>query len=358
MQNSNANNISSNDIRDWGQDLGFQHIGITDTRIDEHAEHLRAWLQKQFHGEMSYMERHAVLRENPDQLQAGTIRVISARMDYLPQNANMQATLDDPSKAYISRYALGRDYHKLIRKRLSQLASKIEKVAQGSHRAFVDSAPVLERGFAEKAGLGWIGKNTMLINEKAGSWFFLGEIYTSLPLQADPPQTTQHCGSCTACLDDCPTQAIVAPYQVDARRCISYLTIELRDSIPEELRPLMGNRVFGCDDCQMVCPWNKFAAATTEPDFSPRHQLDFADLVTLFMWSEEEFLNNTAGSPIRRIGYECWLRNLAVGIGNGPSNPQAIRALESRRNTDSALVREHVEWALAQLKAKPQPHQS
>ena len=334
-------------IKDWGSELGFAHIGISPASNDAHAQRLSEWLQKDYHGEMAYMAEREQLRASPAELHSGTIRVISARMDYLPDAEDIESILGNPDKAYISRYALGRDYHKLIRKRLSQLAEKISAVAGGSHRAFVDSAPVLERGFAEQAGLGWIGKNSMLINSKAGSWFFLGEIYTDIPLPTDPPQETGHCGSCRACLDDCPTGAIVAPYQVDARRCISYLTIELKDSIPEDLRPLMGNRVFGCDDCQLVCPWNKFAQTTTEPDFSPRHQLDNSELINLFLWTEEEFLDNTAGSAIRRIGYQRWLRNLAIGIGNAPPSSAAIHALKSQYPVADEMAREHIDWALA-----------
>lgn len=339
-------------IKDWGLEFGFAHIGISPASNAAHAQRLREWLAKQYHGDMAYMAEREGLRAAPDELHAGTIRVISARLDYLPNAENMAAVLDDPKKAYISRYALGRDYHKLIRKRLSQLAEKISGIAGGHHRAFVDSAPVLERGFAEQAGLGWIGKNSMLINSKAGSWFFLGEIYTDLPLPVDPPQETGHCGSCRACLDDCPTGAIVAPYQVDARRCISYLTIELKTSIPEELRPLMGNRVFGCDDCQLVCPWNKFAQTTSEADFSPRHQLDNSDLIELFLWDEQTFLKNTEGSAIRRIGYQRWLRNLAVGLGNAPASKAAINALEQQRPNAESMVLEHIDWALTQLQKK------
>ena len=343
-------------IKDWGRDLGFAHIGISPATNAAHAEHLRNWLAKEYHGEMAYMAEREGLRATPDDLHPGTIRVISARLDYLPDGESCDTILNTPSKAYISRYALGRDYHKLIRKRLSQLAEKISAVAGGSHRAFVDSAPVLERGFAEQAGLGWIGKNSMLINSKAGSWFFLGEIYTDVPLPIDPPQETGHCGSCRACLDDCPTGAIVAPYQVDARRCISYLTIELKDSIPEDLRPLMGNRVFGCDDCQLVCPWNKFAQPTKETDFSPRHQLDNSELVSLFLWSEQEFLDNTAGSAIRRIGYQRWLRNLAVGIGNAPASAAAIQALKSQYAVAGDMAREHIDWALTKQHSAPSRH--
>lgn len=339
----------ADNIRRWGEQLGFQQVGITDIELAAHEQHLHRWLQRQFHGEMHYMEAHGAKRSHPEQLLPGTLRVISARMDYLPDASDMHGNLISTDRAYISRYALGRDYHKLMRKRLAKLADHISTVAdQHRCRAFVDSAPVLERALAEKAGLGWIGKNSMLINPKAGSWFFLGEIYTNLPLPVDTPEPGMHCGSCTQCLEDCPTGAIVAPHQVDARRCISYLTIELRGSIPEELRPLMGNRIYGCDDCQLVCPWTKFSETTGEADFQPRNDLDSATLVELFLWTEQAFLQRTEGSAIRRIGYECWLRNIAVALGNAPSSPDVINALRSRREHESALVREHVEWALNQ----------
>jgi epoxyqueuosine reductase len=271
-------------------------------------------------------------------------------MDYHLGDTDPERILASSHKAYISRYTLGRDYHKLLRKRLARLAARIERDAGGGrYRAFVDSAPVLERALAERAGLGWIAKNTMLINADAGSWFFLGEIYTDLPLPVDPPQASKHCGTCTACLDICPTDAFSGPFELDARRCISYLTIEHRGSIDPDLRPLMGNRVFGCDDCQLVCPWNKFARPTSEPDFQPRHDLDDSDLVTLFLWDEETFLEKTAGSAIRRIGHTLWLRNLAVGLGNGPASDEAIAALKTRLSHSSAIVREHVQWALQRL---------
>ena len=334
-------------IRQWGRELGFQQIGISDIDLDQPRQHLQRWLEKNFHGDMQYMASHGEKRSRPEQLLPGTLRVLSARMDYLPDTDDMEEVLADSNKGYISRYALGRDYHKLMRKRLAALAQKISSVAgQHNHRAFVDSAPVLERALAEKAGLGWIGKNTMLINPKAGSWFFLGEIYTDLPLPLDPPQETMHCGTCTACLDDCPTGAIVAPNQVDARRCISYLTIELRESIPLELRPLMGNRIYGCDDCQLVCPWNKFSEHTQETDFQPRNNLQAAELIELFQWTEEAFLRRTEGSAIRRIGYECWLRNIAVALGNAAHSDEVVAALKEKVGHPSALVREHTEWAL------------
>tara|TARA_A100001391_G_scaffold199840_1_gene183504 strand:- start:1746 stop:2573 length:828 start_codon:yes stop_codon:yes gene_type:complete len=270
-------------------------------------------------------------------------------MDYLPTETEMAKRLANPDAAYISRYALGRDYHKLIRRRLQQLAERIEQlIGPFGYRAFVDSAPVMERALATRSGLGWIGKNTMLINRKAGSYFFLGELYTDLPLPIDAPQQTEHCGKCTACLTACPTDAFVGPHLLDARRCISYLTIELKGAIPEALRKPMGNRVFGCDDCQLVCPWNRFAKATEEADFTPRHNLDQASLVELFRWDEATFLKRTEGSPVRRIGHERWLRNLAIGLGNATSSINVIEALKLRQTHPSALVREHVDWALAQ----------
>jgi epoxyqueuosine reductase len=307
------------------------------------------WLNNGFHGEMDYMQRHGTKRSRPQQLVAGTQRIITARMDYWPDTArDAQQVLDDPASAFISRYALGRDYHKLLRKRLQRLAEQIESIiGPFGYRVFVDSAPVLEKALAEKSGLGWIGKHSNLINDKQGSWFFLGELYTDLPLPIDDP-ADNHCGTCRACLDVCPTRAIVAPYQVDARRCISYLTIELRGSIPVEYRQAIGNRIYGCDDCQLVCPWNRFAQGTTEQDFLPRHGLDTATLLQLFDWDEDTFLNNTAGSAIRRIGYECWMRNIAVALGNCPTDNGVIQALQQQRQHPSTLIREHVEWALQQ----------
>jgi epoxyqueuosine reductase len=336
-------------IRQWSEALGFAQVGITDIALDHHEQRLNEWLQRHFHGEMHFMEKHGNVRARPAELLPGTLRVISVRLDYLPNEEHLQQQLADGNRAYISRYALGRDYHKLMRKRLAKLAQQIAEVA-GQHncRAFVDSAPVLERGLAEKAGLGWIGKNTMLINPKAGSWFFLGEIYTDLPLPVDQPAYDMHCGSCTSCLTDCPTGAIVAPHQVDARRCISYLTIELRGSIPEQFRQAMGNRIYGCDDCQIVCPWNKFAQRSPEQDFQPRHDLDSAELRQLFNWSEQEFLSRTEGSAIRRIGHECWLRNIAVALGNAPYSEQTLNQLRAKADHSSPLVREHVQWAIEQ----------
>jgi epoxyqueuosine reductase len=335
-------------IRDWGAELGFQQVGIAGVDLRQDAEHLRDWLAKGQHGTMDYMARHGSKRERPDELVPGTLRVISVRMDYgTGDDAGAWATLADGERAYIARYALGRDYHKLLRKRLQQLADRIAaQIGDFGYRVFVDSAPVLERALARDAGLGWIGKHSCLIHRSSGSWFFLGELFTDLPLPVDEAASA-HCGTCRRCIDICPTGAIVAPYRVDARRCISYLTIELRGSIPEELRPLIGNRVFGCDDCQLICPWNKFAVRNPEPDFRVRHGLDRASLVELFAWSEEEFLQRTEGSAIRRTGYEGWLRNIAVALGNAPRSPRVIAALASRRDHPSELVREHVAWALA-----------
>jgi epoxyqueuosine reductase len=336
-------------INIWARELGFQQIGVSDIDVTEHAQHLQHWLEKNYHADMEWMLHHAQLRAHPEQLHPGTLRVISVRMDYLPDDEkNLITKISADGSAYIARYTLGRDYHKLMRKRLAQLAQKIETHTAHTNRAFVDSAPVLERAFAQKSGLGWIGKNTMLINSTAGSYFFLGEILTDLPLPVTSAQDTQHCGTCTACLDLCPTRAFVAPHQLDARRCISYLTIENKNSIPEEFRAKIGNRIFGCDDCQAVCPWNKFAQRTEQEDFLPRHGLDNAQLVELFLWSEEEYLQKTEGSALRRIGYEGWLRNIAVALGNADSTPDIIAALDSRHQHYSALVREHVEWALQQ----------
>jgi len=334
-------------IKQWGQELGFQQVGIADTDLPEAEVHLQDWLNNGFHGEMDYMHRHGAKRSRPALLQPGTKRIISVRMDYLPEPAvDMNQALENPSAAYISRYALGRDYHKLMRNRLQKLADKIQlEVGDFGFRAFVDSAPVLEKALAEKAGLGWIGKHSNLINRKAGSWFFLGEIFTDLLLPTDS-KAEAHCGSCTACLEICPTQAIIAPFQVDARRCISYLTIELHGAIPEPLRPLIGNRIYGCDDCQLVCPWNRFAHLTGEKDFNPRHRLNTQQLLEVFAWDEQEFLTKTEGSAIRRIGHQRWLRNIAVALGNAPSSQRIIGALNAMLSHDSELVKEHVRWAL------------
>ncbi|MEE4184666.1 MAG: tRNA epoxyqueuosine(34) reductase QueG [Gammaproteobacteria bacterium] len=337
-------------IRGWARELGFQQTGITGIDLEEDGARLQAWLDAGRHGTMDYMARHGSRRSRPAELVPGTRSVISVRMDYLPApgTAAAVALLDDAERAYVSRYALGRDYHKVLRRRLQQLAERITAVVGPfGYRAFTDSAPVLEKALARDAGLGWIGKHTNLINRDAGSWFFLGELYTDLPLPADTP-ATEHCGSCRECLDVCPTQAITGPWELDARRCISYLTIELKGAIPVEFRKPLGNRIYGCDDCQLFCPWNKFARPTAEGDFAPRHGLEAAELATLFCWSESAWLENTAGSAIRRIGYERWLRNIAVALGNAPHSAVCRRALESRVNDPSPLVREHVAWALQQ----------
>lgn len=334
------------DIKEYGKTLGFQQVGITDIDLSNYTPHFLQWLEKQFHGEMHYMAKHGSKRYHPDELVPGTIRVISARMNYLPSDTDCFAILENPQKGYISRYALGRDYHKVIRKRLQKLAEMIQqKVGDTQYRVFCDSAPVLEKPLAEKAGLGWIGKHTILLHRDAGSWFFLGEIFTDLPLPIDTP-VKNHCGRCTACIDICPTKAIVAPYQLDARRCISYLTIELRDSIPVEFRTAIGNRIYGCDDCQLVCPWNRFAKPTDEKAFHPRHQLDHSDLLTLFAWNETDFLHYTEGSAIRRIGYACWQRNIAVALGNAPTSSEIIQALSEKQSHPNEMVREHIQWAL------------
>jgi len=340
-------------IKGWGREFGFQQIGIATTELAQDEAHLLNWLSAGRHGEMDYMARHGVKRSRPAELQAGTLRVISARMDYDPPQArDPWAVLENPDLGYISRYALGRDYHKVLRARLQKLADRIaDEIGPFGYRAFVDSAPVLEKALARNAGLGWIGKHTNLISTQAGSWFFLGELYTDLPLPTDEP-ARDHCGTCTRCIEICPTQAIVGPQQLDARRCIAYLTIELRGSIPAELRPLIGNRIYGCDDCQLVCPWNKFARKSAEPDFVARHGLDGAALIDLFAWSEAEFLARTEGSAMRRIGYEQWLRNVAVALGNAPANEGIVESLRARGDHPSALVREHVRWALQQQQCK------
>lgn len=340
-------------IKRWGRELGFQQVGITDTQLAAHETHLNAWLEKGYHGEMGFMAKHGTKRTRPEELEPGTQRVISVRMDYLPAEVESAKVLGQPQRAYVSRYALGRDYHKLIRKRLALLAKKIEQeVGKIGYRAFVDSAPVMERALAQKAGLGWFGKNAMLLNPKAGSLFFLGELYTDLPLPIDPPFEHEHCGSCSACRTACPTGAIVDDKVVDSRKCISYLTIELHGAIPIEFRRPMGNRVYGCDDCQLVCPFTRFTRTTQEDDFTPRHDLDRASLISLFAWGEAEFLDKTAGSPIRRIGYERWLRNIAIGLGNAPWSEAVEAALLARRAYPSALVREHVAWALEEQRLK------
>jgi epoxyqueuosine reductase len=336
-------------IKQWAKELGFQQLGITDCDLSQDEVWLLNWLDQGRQGEMGYMACHGRKRSRPQELLPGTLRVLSARMEYRPSFKNPpQDVLNTPDIGYISRYALGRDYHKVLRQRLRALARRIQDhIGQFGSRVFVDSAPVLEKALARNAGLGWIGKHTNLIHKDSGSWFFLGELYTDLPLATDPPARA-HCGTCTACIAACPTGAIVGPYELDARRCISYLTIELRGSIPLELRPLIGNRIYGCDDCQLVCPWNRHAKSSDEQDFAPRSGLEAPLLVELFRWSEYEFYKRTEGSAIRRIGYACWLRNIAVALGNAPTTAAVIQALASRIHDSSSLVREHVAWALVQ----------
>jgi epoxyqueuosine reductase len=332
-------------IKTWGAELGFQAVGIAEGDLSAAEPRLLEWLAKGWHGEMEYMARHGALRARPGELRPGTLRVISCRMNYASDVA--EGISEDGSKAYVARYARGRDYHKVLRDRLQKLCDRIAAEAGAfGYRAFTDSAPVMEVELATRAGLGWRGKHTLLLSREAGSWFFLGEILCDLPLPIDQEEQ-DHCGTCQRCIDVCPTQAIRGPYQLDARRCISYLTIEHKSAIPEELRPLIGNRVYGCDDCQVVCPWNGFAQPTQQKDFAVRNGLDRATLVELFAWSEAEFGERMQGSAIRRIGYERWLRNLAVGLGNAPTSPEVLAALRSRMNDRSDLVKEHVLWALA-----------
>jgi len=339
-------------IKLWSSELGFSSIGITDIDLSQDQRYLEKWLEKDYHGEMKYMERHGKKRSQPAELVEGTKRIISLSMNYLPENYNGLELLKEDKKAFVSGYARGRDYHKIMRSRLKKLVSKIKVHSSHENRVFVDSAPVLEKALAQKAGLGWIGKNTLLLNKNAGSYFFLGEIYTDLELPIDEPEIVNHCGSCTSCMDVCPTKAFEGPNQLDARKCISYLTIEYKGSIKEELRPMMGNRIFGCDDCQIFCPWNKFFKITDEADFKPRHNLDDIDLSNLFMWSEEEFLKKTQGSPIRRAGYESWLRNIAIALGNAESSVEVLRVLHSKKDDPSEIVKEHVNWAIDQHKNK------
>ncbi|MGO4891277.1 tRNA epoxyqueuosine(34) reductase QueG [Flavobacterium sp. W21_SRS_FM6] len=343
-------------IKAWGKALGFQQVGICDVDLSKHEVYLQNWLDKGFAGDMHYMHEHGMKRARPTELLAGTVRAISVRMDYLPPNAQFARTLKNKNKAYISRYALGRDYHKLLRSRLKQLGEKIKLECNDlSYRPFVDSAPVLEHALAEKAGIGWTGKHSLTLNKEAGSWFFLGELLVNIPLPIDK-SAEDHCGNCTACLTICPTQAIVEPYLVDARRCISYLTIEQKGPIPIEFRTLIGNRIYGCDDCQLICPWNRFAQITAEKDFQPRKNLISQDLLALFSWDEHTFLKLTEGSAIRRIGFERWQRNIAVGLGNAPYSALIIAALTQARSNASELVQEHIDWAMGQQQAKAKQH--
>jgi epoxyqueuosine reductase len=334
-------------LKALSMEAGFQRCGISGIDLGADEAHLRDWLAQGLYGSMEWMARHGDMRARPPELVPGTVRVLSVGLDYGRDADEAWANLRDGERAYVARYALGRDYHKLMRQRLQRLADAVAaEIGPFGHRVFVDSAPVLERALARDAGLGWIGKHTCLIDNDGGSWFFLGEIYLDLPLPVDPPASA-HCGTCTRCIDVCPTQAIVAPYRLDARRCIAYLTIEHEGAIDEELRPLIGNRIFGCDDCQLACPWNKFAQRTDEPAFRVRNNLDQATLAELFAWTEAEFLQRSEGSAIRRSGYRRWLRNIAIALGNAPSTPGTLAALESRRDIDDPLVREHVAWALA-----------
>jgi len=364
MTNSATNNIINypelvEKIMCWGRELGFSQLGITDIDLSKHEQALEQWLANNYHGNMDYMARHGLMRARPAELVPGTIRVISVRLDYLPTQAKCAQILTAKDHAYISRYALGRDYHKLMRKRLQQLGKKITAYcAHVNFRPFVDSAPILERPLAEKAGLGWVGKHSLLLNKEAGSWFFLGELLIDIPLPvtqlaSDKNQTSPNeCGSCIACIKICPTQAIVEPYVVDARRCISYFTIESPDPIPLELRPLMGNRIYGCDDCQLICPWNKYAKLSLEADFQARHHLDKITLLELFSWSEDYFLANLQGSPIRRIGFQSWQRNIAVALGNAPFDITIVQALAQQLTTAQKMVAEHIQWAIDQQEAK------
>ncbi len=346
------------ELLEWAQELGFQDIGISNVDLSDQAPHVRAWLAAGFAGDMGYLTRNLEKRLHPELLEPGTCRVISARMNYLAADTRPLRVLHDASRGYVSRYALGRDYHKVLRRRLARLAERINRHLPAGqpayrYRAFTDSAPVLEKALGEKAGLGWIGKHTLLLNRSAGSWFFLGEIYTNAPFPVDGKSVDDGCGKCNACITVCPTDAIVGPQTLDARRCISYLTIEHKGAIPEALRPAMGNRIYGCDDCQLYCPWNRAAPTTGEPDYAARHNLDNPALVELFELTEQEFLKLTEGSAIRRINYEQWQRNLAVALGNGPADAAAIQALRRRLPAASAMVAEHIRWALAQLQATP-----
>ncbi len=348
------NNITHTKLKQWARQLGFQGLGVSGIDLSVQEKYLKRWLAKGSHGDMEWMERHGDKRTRPDELEEGTMSVISVRMDYLPpQTIDPVMVLNHPERAYVSRYALGRDYHKIMRKKLEKLAQKINQALsddeQMQYRVFVDSAPVMEKPIAVKAGLGWMGKHTNILSKGVGSWFFLGEIYTNLPLSESQP-VDNHCGDCTACIDVCPTKAIIKPYELDAKRCISYLTIEHKGVIPLEFREAMGNRIYGCDDCQLICPWNRFAVDTKEADFSARNNLDAARLLSLFAWSEEAFLKNLEGSAIRRIGYERWQRNIALALGNAPPSAKIIDALRAKYESSSEMVREHISWSLQRLK--------
>lgn len=341
------------DIKAWANALGFQQVGISDIDLSQHEAALQSWLDNQYHGDMAFMANHGMKRARPAELVPGTVRVISVRMDYLPPDASFAKHLNNPDIGYISRYALGRDYHKVLRSKLKKLGEKIQgELADTQFRPFVDSAPVLEHAIAEKAGIGWTGKHSLTLNKQAGSWFFLGELFINLPLPVDEPTSEEHCGTCTACMTICPTQAIVAPYVVDARRCISYLTIEYDGVIPEVFREPMGNRLYGCDDCQLICPWNRYAPLTDEADFHPRKVLHGQSLATLFSWDEATFLRNTEGSPIRRIGYTKWRRNVSVAIGNASYDERYIHLLTDALPDACEILRPHFEWALERQQQK------
>jgi len=351
-----AEHITQSKLTKWSVELGFQGLGVSNIDLEKEEQYLTKWLAKDFHGDMDWMERHGTKRTRPAELVPETLSIISVRMDYLPPETHDPImVLNHPERAYVSRYALGRDYHKVMRSRLQKLVDKINSElkplnsegAEIKYRVFVDSAPVMEKPIAVKAGLGWMGKHTNILNQDAGSWFFLGEIYTNIPL-SESQAVTNHCGDCTACIDICPTQAIVKPYELDAKRCISYLTIEHKGVIAEEFRKPMANRIYGCDDCQLVCPWNRFATNTDETDYEIRNNLDVESLLNLFAWSEEEFLRRLEGSPIRRIGIERWQRNIAIALGNAPSSADIVNALTEKYKTASEMVRVHIKWALQQ----------
>ena len=349
--------VLTKQVHQWAHELGFDDLGITDTDLSAVSREFREWLRRGFHGDMAYLTENLEKRFDPQRLLPGTVRIISVRMNYLP--TAFPDALENSSIAYVSRYALGRDYHKVVRKRLAKIARKLVAAAGGTHRAFVDSAPVLERPIAEKAGLGWTGKNTLILNRDAGSFFFLGEIFTDIPFEVSEPNDKDHCGSCNACISLCPTGAIVGPQELDARRCISYLTIEYKGSIPLELRPLMGNRIFGCDDCQLVCPWNRFAPRSEVSDFSPRHEFDRAKIVDLLGWDEATFRAKTLGMALRRINYRQWVRNLAVAAGNATYSEALVSALKEKEKemiaSDDAICQEHITWALNRLTTETVP---
>lgn len=345
------NNIKTH-IKTLATKHGFQQVTVSDINTSDYFPKFEQWVADGYHGEMSFLERNQTLRKNPDQLHSGTCRVLSFRYNYLPESSGFVKVLEDQNLANISRYALGRDYHKLMRKKLQRIAESIVQQCETfDYRVFVDSAPVLETGFADKSGLGWKGKHTLIINKNAGSWFFLGEIFINLPLEIDEPVKNE-CGNCTSCISLCPTDAIIAPYRVDARKCISYLTIENQAAIPVELRSKMGNKIYGCDDCQLACPWNRFSSITIDDDFLPRNGLDHTSLVDLFNWSEEQFYQKLQGSPIRRIGYQNWLRNIAVALGNGETNDHVITVLHEKKSVANSMVAEHIDWAIEQLEQR------